>query len=268
MPAGQSLILGDPDAGVTIEQENVERPEPGIGMRLEEEPSPARIEAFSDGVFSIVITLLVLDLRVPRDATLQGRTLAAALLQQWPTYLAYVMSFLQVGVVWANHHMMFHHIRRSDHVLLVCNLLLLLCTAVLPFTTSLLAEYAYHGKADFMLAALLYSGALCCAGLFFNAIWTHALRAGLVNPHADPNRIYALRQHWRLVPVFYGIAFLLAFVDPRWSVGMYALLLFYYALPGPALVRWVTAKRFIRFTMAANKHSAARSGAPGESSEG
>jgi uncharacterized membrane protein len=252
---------------VTIEQENVQGAEPGIGMRLEEEPSPARIEAFSDGVFSIVITLLVLDVRVPRDATLQGQTLAAALLQQWPTYLAYIMSFLQVGVVWANHHMMFHHIRRSDHVLLVCNLLLLLSTAVLPFTTSLLAEYAYRGKADFTLAALLYSGALGCAGLFFNAIWTHALRAGLVNPRADPHRLYALRQHWGLVPVFYGIAFLLAFVDPRLSVGIYALLLFYYALPGPALVRWATAQRVIRVTMA-NEHSTAKNGARGESSGG
>jgi uncharacterized membrane protein len=200
---------------VIMGQKFIEKPEPGLGMRLEEEPSPARIEAFSDGVFSIVITLLVLDLRVPREATLHGQTLAAALLQQWPTYLAYVMSFLQVGVVWANHHMMFHHIRRSDHILLVCNLLLLLCTAVLPFTTSLLAEYAYGARADLTFSALLYSGALCCAGLFFNAIWTHALRAGLVHPGADPHRIYALRQHWRLVPVFYGIAFLLAFVDPR-----------------------------------------------------
>jgi hypothetical protein len=90
----------------------------------------------------------------------------------------------------------------------------------------------------------------------------------LVNPHADRHRIYALRQHWRLVPVFYGIAFLLAFVDPRLSVGMYALLLFYYALPGPALVRWVTAKRFIRLTMAVNKRSALRSGVRDESSGG
>jgi uncharacterized membrane protein len=228
---------------VTIGKELIEKPEPSLEMRLEEEPSPARIEAFSDGVLSIVITLLVLDLRVPRDATLHGQTLAAALLQQWPTYLAYVMSFLQVGVVWANHHMMFHHIRRSDHILLICNLLLLLCTAVLPFTTSLLAEYAYGARADLTLSALLYSGALCCAGLFFNATWTHALHAGLVHPRADPHRIYALRLHWRLVPVFYGIAFLLAFVDPRLSLGIYGLLLFYYALPGPALVRCVTARR-------------------------
>ncbi|MFK5595633.1 TMEM175 family protein [Methylobacterium sp. HMF5984] len=77
--------------------------------RPEEEPSPARIEAFSDGVFAIIITLLVLDLRVPREDALGGQSLDAALMRQWPLYAAYVLSFLQVGVVWANHHTMFHY---------------------------------------------------------------------------------------------------------------------------------------------------------------
>src|SRR3954451_20938284 len=145
-------------------QEFIEKPEPGLGMRLEEEPSPARIEAFSDGVFSIVITLLVLDLRVPREAGLDSHSLGAALIRQWPLYLAYVLSFLQVGVVWCNHHTMFHYIRRSDHFMLVCNLLLLLCVAVLPFTTALLSEYARANESDLQVAALIYSAVLGIAG--------------------------------------------------------------------------------------------------------
>ena len=218
---------------------------------FEETPSPARLEGFSDGVFAIIITLLVLDIRVPREATLHGEPLDAALLKQWPVYVAYVLSFLQVGVVWANHHTMFHHIRRSDHVLLVCNLLLLLCVAVLPFTTALLAEYARAGEAELRLAALIYSAALAGAGIFFSAIWQHALRAGLVDARADPHRLYALGWHWQLVPLFYGAAFGLAYVDPYLTVGMYMLLLIYYALPGPSVVQWMRMRRMRRVRRAA-----------------
>ena len=210
--------------------------------RPDEEPSPARIEAFSDGVFSIVITLLVLDLRVPREAGLDSHSLGAALIRQWPLYVAYVLSFLQVGVVWCNHHTMFHYIRRSDHVLLVLNLLLLLCAAVLPFTTAMLAEYARAGPAERQLTAMLYSAPLCAAGLFFSAMWQHALTAGLVSPRADPHRLEALRLHWMLVPLLYGLAFALAWIDSRLSIGIYVVLLLYYALPGPAVLRWTTGR--------------------------
>jgi uncharacterized membrane protein len=213
--------------------------------RSEEEPSPARIEAFSDGVFAIIITLLVLDLRVPREAALESHSLRGALLKQWPLYVAYVLSFLQVGVVWSNHHTMFHYIRRSDHVLLILNLLLLLCVAVLPFTTAMLAEYARAGHAERQLAAMVYSAALCGAGLFFSAMWRHALRARLVSPRADPHRLQALRFHWMLVPLLYGLAFVLAWFDSRLSIGIYIVLLLYYALPGPSVVRW-TARRGAR----------------------
>ena len=211
----------------------------------EEEPSPARIEAFSDAVFAIIITLLVLDVRVPREAALESQTLGAALMRQWPLYVAYILSFLQVGVVWSNHHTMFHYIRRSDHVLLVLNLLLLLCVAVLSFTTAMLAEYARAGHEEQQLAAMVYSAALCAAGLLFSAMWQHALRARLVAAKADPHRLQALRFHWMLAPLLYGLAFVLAWVDPRLSIGIYIVLLLYYALPGPSVVRW-TARRGAR----------------------
>lgn len=214
-----------------------------VFMGTEDTPSPTRLEAFSDGVFAIIITLLVLDLRVPRENALGGQSLDAVLLHQWPVYLAFVLSFLQVGVVWANHHTMFRYIRRTDHALLIYNLLLLLCVAFLPFTTGLLSEYARGDAAQARLTALLYSGALGTAGLFFTVVWRHALRAGLVDARADPHRLHALGQHWLLMPLFYGVAFLLAFVSKRVSVAMYVLLLIYYALPGPAVVRWMRARR-------------------------
>jgi uncharacterized membrane protein len=206
-------------------------------------PSPARVEAFSDGVFSIIITLLVLDLHVPQKDALNGQSLAAALLQQWPLYLAYVLSFLQVGVVWANHHTMFHYIHRSNHVLLIYNLLLLLCTALLPFTTAIFARYGLAGRSDIQLAAFIYSAALGGAGIFFNLVWQHALHASLINTNADPHRLHALAWHWMFFPIFYGVAFLLTFISPYLSVGTYIILLFYYALPGPSVIRWMTGQR-------------------------
>ena len=93
------------------------------------------------------------------------------------------------------------------------------------------------------IASSVYSGALCLAGIFFNAIWQHALNARLVDPHADAHRLYALRWHWRLVPIFYTVALVFALFNVYLALAMYVVLLFYYALPGPALVRWGTARR-------------------------
>jgi uncharacterized membrane protein len=208
----------------------------------DEEPTPARMEAFSDGVFAIIITLLVLELRVPREDALHGTSLGTALWHQWPVYVAFMISFLQVGVVWANHHAMFHYIRRTDHRLLFYNLLLLMCAALLPFTSALLAEYVRGGEKELRMAALIYSGILGLCGVFFSAVWQHALNAKLVTPHANAYRLEALRVHWLLLPVFYGIAFLVALINARLSLVMYLVLLVYYALPGPALLRWMTAR--------------------------
>ncbi|MBD0355512.1 MAG: DUF1211 domain-containing protein, partial [Rubrobacteraceae bacterium] len=98
-----------------------------------------RIEAFSDGVFAIAITLLVIEIGVPHlDEESEGTTLIEALLQQWPSYLGYAISFLQIGVIWANHHNRFRFIVRSDHILLFLNILFLMCVAFIPFTTALL----------------------------------------------------------------------------------------------------------------------------------
>jgi uncharacterized membrane protein len=223
-----------------MSREPVDAPDPVPGP--DEEPTPGRIEAFSDSVFAIIITLLVLEMHVPRHDALHGVALGEALWHQWPVYIAVILSFLQVGVVWANHHAMFHYIRRTDHRLLVYNLLLLLCAAMLPFTSALLAEYARGTEEEMRLAALIYSGLLGVCGVFFSIVWQHALNAKLVKPHANLHRLRALRLHWMLVPVFYGIAFGLAFVNARVSLVMYVILLVYYALPGPAFLRWMTAR--------------------------
>src|SRR5512132_2117231 len=102
----------------------------------EQEKETGRIEAFSDGVFAIAITLLVLDLKVPRDLD-EGVSLAQALLRQWPSYLAFIASFATIGVMWINHHKLFTLIKRSDDVLLILNVILLLGVTLTPFPTAL-----------------------------------------------------------------------------------------------------------------------------------
>src|SRR5262249_22284153 len=113
-----------------------------------------RLEAFSDGVFSIAITLLVLDIHVPQVD--QG--LAAALASLWPRSVGYLLSFVVVGIWWANHHELFEHFVHSDHLLMLLNTLLLMCIGFVPFSTSLLAEYLPHPGAEVGIAAAVYVG--------------------------------------------------------------------------------------------------------------
>ena len=133
----------------------------------EENKETGRVEAFSDGVFAIAITLLVLNIQVPHDLPV-GKSLAGALIDQWPTYLAFVTSFATIGIMWINHHRLFTHIRRSDNTLLVLNGLLLMGITVVPFPTALLA--AYIGHPDEQVAALVYGGTLVLIAIFFNVL--------------------------------------------------------------------------------------------------
>src|ERR1700704_2483033 len=120
----------------------------------------ARIEAFSDGVFAIAITLLILEIKVPHPSA--GSSLAAELLRQWPSYFAFLLSFAFTGIMWINHHRMFTHIRKSNDVLLALNLLLLLGVTVVPFPTEVLAEHL--GGPGQKAAAILYNGVYVVVG--------------------------------------------------------------------------------------------------------
>ena len=112
----------------------------------------ARIEAFSDGVFAIAITLLILEIKIPTQE--QGR-LATSLLRQWPSYLGFLMSFAFIGIMWINHHRMFTLIKRSTDALLILNLLLLLGVTVVPFPTAVLT--AHLGGPDQRFAVVFYN---------------------------------------------------------------------------------------------------------------
>jgi uncharacterized membrane protein len=134
-----------------------------------------RLEAFSDGVLAIAITLLVLDLKVPAEETLHG-SLAAALADQWPVYAAYVTSFLVIGIIWVNHHGVFQLVGRIDRVTLFLNLVLLMFVAAIPFTTALLSEYLRSEGAAARTAAVVYSLVMLAMSLAFAALYTHLAR--------------------------------------------------------------------------------------------
>ncbi|HEY5231177.1 MAG TPA: TMEM175 family protein, partial [Galbitalea sp.] len=143
----------------------------------------SRLEAFSDGVFAIAITLLIFDIKTPTDTA----HLLTSLLNLWPSYLAYVISFLLIGLLWANHHVMFEHIIQSDRLLMFVNTLLLMVVAFIPFTSSVLAS-AFRNGAGESVAIALYGGTLALGVLCFNWIWSHAYRAKLMDDHVTTER--------------------------------------------------------------------------------
>ncbi len=189
----------------------------------------ARIEAFSDGVFAIAITLLVLDLKVPHDMA-EGRDLLAALLHQWPAYVAFVTSFATIGIMWVNHHRLFTLIKRSDDVLLILNGLLLLGVTFVPFPTAVLGEYIPRSGRH--VAAMVYSGTYIVIAIFFNLLWRYAShRSRLLGDKADPDTVAAITRGYSFGPLVYLLSFILAFIRAEASLAMNLALAIFWALP-------------------------------------
>lgn len=186
-----------------------------------------RLEAFSDGVFAIAITLLVLEIKVPPPSTALG----IALLQLWPSYLAYIVSFLVIGAIWINHHAMFKHIVRVDVTLLLLNVLHLLLIAFLPFPTAVLAE-AFHRGMDESIAAAFYGGVLTIIGIFVNAMWWYASQDGrLISVHLTVTKIRKIKRQYLVGPIVYAIATVVALVLPWLAVLLFILLNIFYLWP-------------------------------------
>jgi uncharacterized membrane protein len=179
-----------------------------------------RVEAFSDGVMAIAITLLVLDLKIP--GTVQEGHLLEALLARWPTYVAYLAAFLTIGIIWLNHRTLVDRIARFDARLHWLNLMLLLGVATLPFPTSLVAEYLQRGGDDARIATALYGLCATLMAVPWGFIWRHlADRPDLLEPGYD---VAYARAEWRRgtlgLPV-YAAATLVALVLPVVSLLLY-----------------------------------------------
>ncbi len=188
-----------------------------------------RTEAFSDGVFAIAITLLVLDIKVPRDLP-EGTSLLTALLNQWPIYMAFLTSFATIGIMWINHHRMFRYIRRVDHWFLVLNGLLLLGVTFVPFPTSLAAEYVL--RPDGTVAVLLYTGTFTLIAVVFNIMWWYAAHDNrLLDENADRHWARSIAERYRFGPLLYFVGMLLALVNIWVSLFVNAALAVLFLLP-------------------------------------
>ena len=180
-----------------------------------------RLEAFSDAVIAIAITLLVLEIQVPHVE--HGGELWSALGGLWPSYIGYLLSFIMIGIMWANHHNIFKHIERADHYLVLINLLLLLTIGFFPFTTALLAEYL--GKEGERTAVIVYSGSFFLSACDYNLLWFYASwRGRLLAPDTDPAIASKISKSYRLGPPTSLLAFGLAFVFPPASLMLLGLL--------------------------------------------
>jgi uncharacterized membrane protein len=196
-----------------------------------------RIEAFSDGVMAIAITLLVLNLHVPtpEEAAAQGG-LVNFLLHQWPTYVAYLAAFLSIGVIWLDHHALIDVIARFDRRLHWLNLMLLLGVATLPFPTALMAQYVATGGPDAGVATALYGLLALIMALPWTFIWRHLRdRPELMEPGFAPWAESGIRRNIG-GPIVYGVAAIIALIAPLIALAAYVGIVVYFAsIRQPAL---------------------------------
>src|SRR6266576_3195602 len=173
-----------------------------------EDKETGRLEAFSDGVFAVAITLLILNIKIlPDDVLTNGNFWGkSGLGGQFPALIAFVTSFVTIGIMWINHHRLFTHIKRVDTPLMLLNLLLLMMIVFVPFPTALLAEYTV--QPDQHLAAFLYCGTFTVLAICFNLLWRYAsYKNRLLDKKADPEAIQAITRQYRFGPLFYLVAF-------------------------------------------------------------
>ena len=170
-----------------------------------------RTEAFSDGVFAIAITLLILEVNVPETAF---DNLWQGIADQWPSYLAYATSFITIGGIWLAHHGIFRRLQYANQRLMVINLLLLMVVSFLPFPTKLMAEAIHQSDAE-RAAVIFYGATLLVISSLLSALWgSVTLDRHLLQPEVDQNEIKAITLAATPTIGFYAVVIVLAFIAP------------------------------------------------------
>jgi len=189
----------------------------------------SRLETFADGVFAIAITLLVLGIRIPAASEDLAKSLAA----QWPSFFAYIVSFLTIGIMWVQHHRLFTAIGRSNSTFAMINVIFLMFIAFVPYPTVVLAEHVGPDRSGWLLATFLYGGTMVVIAIMFNAIWAyaasrngHLLRENVATAVRDVGA-----RGYRFGPPLYGLLTLLALVHPVVSLIGFAAFAVYWASP-------------------------------------
>jgi len=204
-----------------------------------DEKETGRLEAFSDGVFAVAITLLVLNIKIPgidlpSNKLPSDTDLWIALRDGWPMLAAYGTSFATIGIMWLNHHRLYVHIKRTNTGLILLNLLLLLFIVFVPVPTALLAEYIV--KPDQHLAAVVYSGTYVILACCFNLLWRYAsYHNRLLGKNVETRSVEAISRQYLFGPLCYLIAFGLAFINTPASIIFNFVLALFFAVPGRPL---------------------------------
>lgn len=188
-----------------------------------------RFEAFSDAVFAIAVTLLVLNFRIPDlPRTAGDGEIIRRLLSLWPDFLGYVTSFIVIGVLWVNHHALFLFLRRVDRYSLVINLMLLMCVAFIPFPTALIARYG-----GIVPVVILFGLTMTLTGILFSALWFYAVRRYLKADAQIDTRFVRDASIWTVgYPVAYLAATAIASVSTKLSLALYIAIPILYLFPG------------------------------------
>jgi len=194
----------------------------------------ARIEALTDGIFAVAMTLLVLDIKVPLVGQSVATELPRQLLALWPRCLSYLISFVMLGIYWVGQHNQFHLIRRTDRVLLWINILFMMMISFLPFSTALLSEYPRQP-----IALGLYGANLIVIGLILYAHWEYATRGHrLVDGDLDPRIVRAAARRILIGPSLFLLAIAISFVSTTGSLLIYFFAPLVYILPGRIDRHW------------------------------
>ena len=199
-----------------------------------EEKETGRLEAFSDGVFAVAITLLVLNIKIPGiDAPNNppgDAEVWSTLWREWPTLAAYVTSFATIGIMWLNHHRLFIHIKHTNTILHFLNLSLLLTIVFIPVPTALLAEYVVHP--EYHAAAIIYSGTCLLMAICFYLLWRYAsYHNRLLGKNVDSYAVAAISRQYLFGPLLYLIIFGVAWVNTPICVILIFLLALFFAIP-------------------------------------
>ncbi|MGA3118861.1 MAG: TMEM175 family protein [Syntrophobacteraceae bacterium] len=191
--------------------------------------STTRIEALSDGVFAIAMTLMIFYIKVPQVPSERVTAeLTRRLLDLWPQFLVYVISFVMLGVYWVGHHNQYRHIRRTNRILLWINNALLLSVTLIPFSTSLVGSYPTH-----QVAVILYATNLVLVGVVLFCHWRYATsRHALVDRNLDPTLIRLANRRILMGPALLALAIAFSFVSTLGSLALCGLVPVFYIMPG------------------------------------
>jgi uncharacterized membrane protein len=190
----------------------------------------ARLETFSDGVFAIAATLLILEIKLAEHGTLTHQ-----LLHLWPSYGAYAISFITIGIMWINHHTVFEQIDRINRTFLVINVVFLMVIAFIPFPTRVLAAHLYH---DARSAAFFYGLTMVLMAAAYASLWFYAARGGrLISANADPRVVSGISRAFMPGIPIYTLATLSALISAWLAVGLFAAIAFFYVVESSLLGR-------------------------------